>query len=147
MSRARAPETRRHCDAEMKLFMSKPASIKKETVEPVYPHRGEACVSLLLLLFAFCLPVKTSHSNAQQSSSVTSSSANQVAQTELSAAARVSLDAAVEALQRGALSDAERSARAAVLAAPRSPIPHNVLGVVLDRMGRADAAFAEFNAA
>src|SRR5262249_31024639 len=34
-----------------------------------------------------------------------------------------------------------------VSAAPQSPVTHNVLGVVLDRMGRADAALAEFNAA
>ena len=69
------------------------------------------------------------------------------AQTDLSAAAQTFLDSAVEALQRGALADAERAARAAVSAAPRSPVPHNVLGVILDRMGRGDAALREFNAA
>src|SRR6185503_4199842 len=65
--------------------------------------------------------------------------------TEISPSARAALDKAVEALQRGALDDAERSARSAVQASPRSPLPHNVLGVILDRLGRADAAFAEFN--
>src|SRR6185503_6839147 len=79
-----------------------------------------------LLLSAFCFPVF-----AQQ--------------TEISPSARAALDKAVEALQRGALDDAERSARSAVQASPRSPLPHNVLGVILDRLGRADAAFAEFN--
>ncbi len=101
-----------------------------------------AILAFCLLPSAFSLPV-----SAQQPASVTASRPNQAAQTELNAAARVSIDGAVEALQRGALADAERAARAAVVAAPGSPIPHNVLGVVLDRMGRPDAAFAEFNAA
>src|SRR6185312_8969179 len=45
------------------------------------------------------------------------------------------------------LAEAERQARAAVTAAPRSPITHNVLGVVLDRTGRRDDAGKEFNTA
>ncbi|HST23063.1 MAG TPA: tetratricopeptide repeat protein [Blastocatellia bacterium] len=65
----------------------------------------------------------------------------------MSAEARASLEAALAALQKGALNDAERAARASVSASPRSPVPHNVLGVILDRLGRADAALAEFNAA
>src|SRR6266404_378044 len=128
--------------------MSRAKNIDVETgrcgdaeITHVYPHRRQEDVCLLLLILAFCFPVNTSHANSQQSSSITTSRANQTAQAELSAAARASLDAALQALQRGVLSDAERSARAAVLAAPRSPIPHNLLGVVLDRMGRTDAAF------
>jgi Flp pilus assembly protein TadD len=50
-------------------------------------------------------------------------------------------------LQANALADAELSARAAVQAAPHSAITHNILGVVLDRAGHADQAFAEFNEA
>ncbi len=50
-------------------------------------------------------------------------------------------------MQANALTDAERSARAAVAASPRSATTHNVLGVVLDRSGRADEAFNEFNTA
>jgi len=53
----------------------------------------------------------------------------------LAPAARNSLDAAVAALQSNALAEAERDARAAVSAAPRSAITHNVLGVVLVALG------------
>jgi tetratricopeptide (TPR) repeat protein len=50
-------------------------------------------------------------------------------------------------LQSNALAEAERDARAAVTASPRTAITHNVLGVVLDRLGRSAEALNEFNAA
>jgi len=96
---------------------------------------------------AAILFTSTSAIAAMQPANALSGQTNQVAQAEMSAAARASLDAAVSALQRGALADAERSARAAVQAAPRSPVAHNVLGVILDRLGRSDAAMTEFNSA
>jgi tetratricopeptide (TPR) repeat protein len=65
----------------------------------------------------------------------------------LSNAARAALDAAVANLQNDKLPEAERSARAAVAAAPRSALTHNVLGVVLDRQGRSDEALSQFNTA
>src|SRR5215212_7702852 len=101
---------------------------------------------LLLLMTAFCallcLPA-----SAQRTATGAPRSANPTAQTEMNAAARAALDDAVASLQRGALNDAEREARSSIQAAPRSPAPHNVLGVILDRQGRAEAALAEFNAA
>src|SRR5947209_12766307 len=65
----------------------------------------------------------------------------------LTSSAKNSLDAAVAALQSNALVEAERHARAAVTASPRSAVTHNVLGVVLDRSGRSDEAFKEFTLA
>src|ERR1700730_7438443 len=65
----------------------------------------------------------------------------------LSSVAKSSLDAAVAALQANSLDRAERNARAAVSASPRSAITHNVLGVVLDRSGRSNEALGEFNTA
>src|SRR6266446_5513539 len=65
----------------------------------------------------------------------------------LTSSAKNSLDAAVAALQSNALVEAERQARAAVTASPRSAVTHNVLGVVLDRSGRSDEAFKEFTVA
>src|SRR5689334_23044221 len=109
-------------------------------------RRGDATIFGLAIVVLIVLSA-VGNVSAQQPASVTSDRPNQISQTELSPAARASLDAAVEALQRGALADAERSARAAILAAPRSPVPHNILGVVLDRSGRAEAAVAEFNSA
>ncbi|MGH8528054.1 MAG: tetratricopeptide repeat protein, partial [Gammaproteobacteria bacterium] len=66
---------------------------------------------------------------------------------QLNATAQAALDAAVAALQQSDLAAAERSARAAVAAAPRSAQTHNILGVVLDREGRKDESFAQFNTA
>src|SRR5437667_9571947 len=65
----------------------------------------------------------------------------------LSPLAKMSLDAAVSALQSNALPEAERHARAAVAASPRSAVTHNVLGVVLDRSGQSDEAYKEFGTA
>src|SRR6266446_8755666 len=65
----------------------------------------------------------------------------------LSATARSAMDAAVANLQQGALAEAERAARQAVSAAPRSAVAHNLLGVVLDRAGHAEEGYAEFSTA
>src|ERR1043166_1913503 len=66
---------------------------------------------------------------------------------ELNRSAQESLDRALAALEANSLEEAERAARAAISAAPRSATTHNVLGVVLDRLGRADEAFNEFKVA
>ena len=65
----------------------------------------------------------------------------------MSRSARTFLDAALAALQANSLAEAERTARAAVAASPRSATTHNVLGVVLDRNGKKEEAFSEFNTA
>jgi tetratricopeptide (TPR) repeat protein len=109
---------------------------------PMSVTRSLFVFAFCLLPFAFCLQAL-----AQRPASAAAHRADVPAQAEMSDAARASLNAAVEALQKGALNDAERAARASVAASPASPVPHNVLGVILDRQGRADAAFAEFNAA
>ena len=57
------------------------------------------------------------------------------------------MDTAVADLQKGSLVEAERAARQAVSAAPRSAVAHNLLGVVLDKAGRAEEGYAEFNTA
>src|SRR5215510_12365504 len=65
----------------------------------------------------------------------------------LTAQAQAALDRALAALQANSLVDAERFAREAVQAAPNAAITHNVLGVILDRAGRKDEAFAQYDAA
>ncbi|MGI8995083.1 MAG: tetratricopeptide repeat protein, partial [Pyrinomonadaceae bacterium] len=65
----------------------------------------------------------------------------------LSAEARAALDAAVAALEANRIAEAERAARNAVSIAHRSPVTHNLLGVVLDRAGRSAEALNEFNQA
>src|SRR5215470_11997984 len=62
-------------------------------------------------------------------------------------AVKSSLDAAVAALQANQLAVAERSARNAVTAAPRSAIAHNILGVVLERSDKKNEALNHFEAA
>src|SRR6266540_3843671 len=83
-------------------------------------------------LFAFVYPAMPARAKAQ---TARKQSATQLsAQTDasgLNSVAKSSLDAAVAALQANALDKAERNARAAVSASPRSAITHNVLGVVL----------------
>src|SRR5262245_46221514 len=66
---------------------------------------------------------------------------------ELNRSAQELLDRALAALEADSLEEAERAARSAVSAAPRSATTHNVLGVVLDRLSRADEAFNEFKVA
>ncbi|MGI8897642.1 MAG: tetratricopeptide repeat protein [Pyrinomonadaceae bacterium] len=65
----------------------------------------------------------------------------------LNVTTRASLDSAVSALEANDLDSAERAARQAVKSAPRSPIPRNVLGVILDKKGRISEALVEINAA
>lgn len=66
---------------------------------------------------------------------------------QLSPDARAALDTTVAALQKGSLDDAERAARRAVSAAPRSAVAHNLLGVVLDRAGKTEEGYREFGTA
>src|SRR5258707_5352869 len=104
------------------------------------------CLTAWLILFVLSLslePVKGQRQTTRRTGA-------QTLPTEtagLSPAARAALDAALAALQSNALPEAERHARAAVGAAPRSAITHNVLGVVLDRSARSNEALTEFNAA
>ena len=65
----------------------------------------------------------------------------------LNASARAALDSAVAALEVNNLTDAERAARLAVTSAPKSPIPHNLLGIILDKKGQPGAALAEITTA
>ncbi|HEY9230855.1 MAG TPA: tetratricopeptide repeat protein, partial [Blastocatellia bacterium] len=111
------------------------------------PHRSSASRVAVSLLFAFCLAVQPLCFEARAQRAAAQRAAQAPVAVELTPAAKAALDAAVAALQANALADAERAARAAVQAAPRSAITHNVLGVVLDRAGRAEQALAEFNAA
>src|SRR3981189_820638 len=101
----------------------------------------QVCCLLALAVFA------TSAVAQRRASRPTTNSTQSTNADGLAPAARNSLDAAVAALQSNALAEAERDARAAVSAAPRSAITHNVLGVVLDRSGRSAEALNEFNAA
>jgi len=66
---------------------------------------------------------------------------------ELDAGTRAAMDVAVADLQKGSLVEAERAAREAVSTAPRSAVAHNLLGVVLDKAGRAEEGYAEFSTA
>jgi len=98
-----------------------------------------------------CIVLSGLQVQAQRSTGRRQNPVAQVAATSdgggLSAVAKSSLDAAIAALEANALGPAEREARAAVAASPRSAVTHNVLGVVLDRSGRNEEAFKEFNTA
>lgn len=102
---------------------------------------------LLTLAFCFsvCLPVLAQRTIERRATSHVSRSTETGG--ELNAAARAAVDAAVASLQENNLPEAERSARAAVAAAPRAAITHNILGVILDRQGRSDESFSQFNSA
>ena len=65
----------------------------------------------------------------------------------LSAAAQTAVESALAFLQANQLAEAEVAARKAIAEAPRSPVTHNVLGVVLDRAQKSDQAFTEFKTA
>ena len=108
-------------------------------------NRARVCAQIVGLLFfvAATEPVPAQRP-APRPSNTAQASADRAG---LSPTARTSLDAALAALQSNDLAAAERAARAAVAASPRSAITHNVLGVVLDRARRSEEAFAEFNAA
>jgi len=99
----------------------------------------------LLLALSLCIPIYGQRTNARRPASVGPRTG--VAGAELSPGARAAVEAAVTALEQSNLEVAERSAREAVAAAPRSAVTHNILGVILDRQGRSDDSFAQFNAA
>src|SRR6267154_1145394 len=95
-----------------------------------------------------CLLIAVSTTMAQAASVRRQNSAQPASDSSgLSPAARSALDLALAALQANDLRSAEREARAATIASPRSAVTHNVLGVVLDRLGRGDEALKEFNSA
>ncbi len=105
----------------------------------------ETCLILLLGCSWSLVTIVAQRANSRRSQNArppTSSGPN-----NLSPAARKSLDAAIAALQANSLGEAERQARAAVTAAPRSAVTYNILGVVLDRGGRKEQALTAFNAA
>ncbi len=101
----------------------------------------------LSLLFCFVFLIFLAQAVGQRPGASRDPGSSAGTDAALTPPARQSLNAALESLQANALTDAERSARAAVAASPRSATTHNVLGVVLDRSGRADEAFNEFNTA
>ncbi len=105
---------------------------------------------LFILATAFCLvsgSIWSALAQRQNSQRTPSVKAGASVGDNLSDVARAALDVAVAALQKNDLVEAERAARSAVAAAPRSAITHNILGVVLDRSKRSDMAFIEFNTA
>src|SRR5215831_2628086 len=107
----------------------------------------EKVATITLCVFVFEIGVAFAQdSGTRTNGSITRPSA-QTGSKELSPVARTAVDRAIAALQSNALSDAERFGREAVQAAPGSSIAHNVLGVVLDRIGRKDEALTHFNAA
>ncbi|MCA1628621.1 MAG: tetratricopeptide repeat protein, partial [Acidobacteria bacterium] len=107
-------------------------SVRRKTLLPF------AC----LLALCVCVPIL-----AQRRGVATPTPSSEAAASGLSAAARASLDDAVAALQANRLAEAEQSARAAIVAAPRSAVAHNLLGVTLDNAGQTDAAFGAFTTA
>jgi tetratricopeptide (TPR) repeat protein len=116
----------------------------------MYRMRIQTQLASLLACSLFSISGAASVANGQRPSARRQSGAQVTTASEvngLSPGAKNSLDAALAALQSNALNEAERDARAAVTASPRSAITHNVLGVVLDRSGRSDEAFNEFSTA
>ncbi len=111
------------------------------TIQSAFGRR----VSLVLccLLFLFTGPAI----NAQRVQKRDSGTKSARSTTQLNPAARAALDLAVAQLQQGSLAEAERAARQAVAAAPQSAVAHNLLGVVLDRAGRAEEGYVEFSTA
>src|SRR6267143_5224022 len=120
--------------------------LSKQQVESGSNRTGRALWFLCLFAFAYPVMPATAQGPAARRQTTTQVSA-QTDASGLSAVAKTSLDAAVAALQANALDKAERHARAAVSASPRSAITHNVLGVVLDRFGKSNEALTEFNTA
>ena len=121
---------------------------KLESMHEIGLRSSRTCIGpWLSCLFVFvCLVMPSLAQRPPARRQSTEQVSSQTDGSGLSLVARNSLDAAVAALQSNALAEAERNARAAVKAAPRSAITHNVLGVVLDRSGRSDEAYNEFNA-
>ncbi|MGH9970352.1 MAG: tetratricopeptide repeat protein [Pyrinomonadaceae bacterium] len=104
------------------------------------------CLFTIAFCFSVCLPVVAQRTKQRRPASV-APRAVEAGGTELSTAAQGALDAALAALKQNSLAEAERSARAAVAAAPQSAQTHNILGVILDRQGRRDEAVVQFNTA
>src|SRR5260370_14627820 len=120
--------------------------LRKQQVESGSNRTGRALWFLCLFVFLYpAMPDTAEGPNARRQTSRQASAETDAS--GLSAVAKTSLDAAVAALQANALDKAERNARAAVSASPRSAITHNVLGVVLDRSGKSNEALSEFNTA
>ena len=103
-------------------------------------------VCLALVLGCWLLATAAAQRAGRVSGAVQTSS-GKGSSSGLTPVARKSLDAAIAALQANSLPEAERQARAAVTASPGSAVTHNILGVVLDRGGRKEQAFIEFDAA
>src|SRR5437763_14490833 len=105
----------------------------------------------VLLAALFCLltiqMVNAQRATQRRQTAAPQSGAAHPAANDLTAGARASLDAAIAALQRDDLAGAERSARAAIAESPRSAVPHNILGVILEKAGHVDQAFQEFTTA
>jgi len=101
------------------------------------------CLLILVFCFSGCLSVVAQRTKPRRPANV----APRAVGTELSAATQAALDAALAALQQNNLAEAERSARAAVAASPRSAQTYNILGVILDRQGRKDESVIQFNIA
>src|SRR5437879_6095158 len=102
-------------------------------------------VALLVIVFGVRFPAAHAQRRSGNRPSAVQTAASD--SNALSPLAKMSLDAAVSALQSNTLPEAERHARAAVAASPRSAVTHNVLGVVLDRSGQSDEAYKEFGTA
>src|SRR6266404_3071582 len=122
------------------ITLSKKIRTKPRKVEQIF-SAGMACLVYLLIAVSAAMAQAASE---RRQNSVTQAA---VDSNGLSPAARSALDLALAALQSNDLRSAEREARAATTASPRSAVTHNVLGVVLDRLGRGDEAFKEFNSA
>src|SRR6266851_8484550 len=101
--------------------------------------------SVVLCCLSFLFNARATHAQRVQVRKPATQSDENTA--GLSATARSAMDAAVANLQQGAFAEAERAARQAVSAAPRSAVAHNLLGVVLDRAGHAEEGYAEFSTA
>src|SRR5260370_10591427 len=118
--------------------------LRKQQVESGSNRTGRAL--WFLCLFVFLYPAMPATAQGPKARRQTSTQAS--AQTDasgLSAVAKTSLDAAVAALQANALDKAERNARAAVNASPRSAITPKRLRVVVHRFGKRNQAPPELN--
>ncbi len=116
-------------------------------------HRLECRVSVVtrfarhLICFAIVICLFTSVAAQRRQAGSKAATSRGDGGVALNATTRAALDSAIAALEANDLESAERAARQAVKSAPRSPIPRNVLGVILDKKGRSDEALVEINAA
>ena len=65
----------------------------------------------------------------------------------LTPVSRQSVEKAIAFLNQENFAEAEKEARNAVKLSPRSPVAHNLLGVIFDQQGKATEALAELNTA